>query len=162
MNFVPFCGYSVLVVRLNLALVKSLYAKIPNGLHSLDFSFWYYKRPLWDIGVILLSLGGAALSGIGLVMGFRRILRAVTRSVRSPSPAGATSPVAGLRRLHGTTLVDSTLSAAGLNISGKWNRSCELTLIRLETGLHAACLEPTVCRPGGRPQAARPALGIVS
>ena len=89
MNFVPFCGYSVLVVRLNLALVKSLYAKTPNGLHSLDFSFWYYKRPLWDIGVILLSLGGAALSGIGLVMGFRRILRAVTRSVRSPSPAGA-------------------------------------------------------------------------
>src|SRR5690606_40756074 len=28
-----------------------------NGLHSLDFSFWYDKRPLWDIGMIVLSLG---------------------------------------------------------------------------------------------------------
>src|SRR5690606_17419441 len=25
-----------------------------NGLHSLDFAFWYHKRPLWDIGVLLL------------------------------------------------------------------------------------------------------------
>ena len=68
-----------------------------NGLHSLDFSFWYYKRPLWDIGVILLSLGGAALSGMGVLMGFRRIMRAVTRTVRSPAAERATSPVPGLR-----------------------------------------------------------------
>jgi hypothetical protein len=54
-----------------------------NGLHSLDFSFWYYKRPLWDIGVIILSLGGAALSGIGVIMGFKRFWRAVKRSVKS-------------------------------------------------------------------------------
>src|SRR5213593_380674 len=63
-----------------------------NGLHSLDFSFWYYKRPLWDIGVILLSLGGAALSGIGVMMGFRRIVRAAKRSVISPSQARAKQP----------------------------------------------------------------------
>jgi hypothetical protein len=50
-----------------------------NGLHSLDFPFWYYRRPLWDIGVILLSLGGAALSGIGVVLGMRRIVRNVKR-----------------------------------------------------------------------------------
>ena len=25
-----------------------------NGLHSLDFSFWYDRRPLWDIGMIAL------------------------------------------------------------------------------------------------------------
>ena len=30
-----------------------------NGLHSLDFGFWYDRRPLWDIGMILLSLGRA-------------------------------------------------------------------------------------------------------
>ena len=29
-----------------------------NGLHSLDFAFWYDRRPLWDIGLIALSLGG--------------------------------------------------------------------------------------------------------
>ena len=46
-----------------------------NGLHSLDFPFWYYRRPLWDVGVILLSLGGAALSGIGVVLGLKRIVR---------------------------------------------------------------------------------------
>jgi hypothetical protein len=54
-----------------------------NGLHSLDFPFWYYKRPLWDIGVIILSLGGAALSGLGAVLGFRRILRNTKRALRS-------------------------------------------------------------------------------
>lgn len=53
-----------------------------NGLHSLDFSFWYQKRPLWDIGMILLSLGGLASSGIGLFLGIKRLGRG-TRTVRS-------------------------------------------------------------------------------
>ena len=60
-----------------------------NGLHSLDFSFWYYKRPLWDIGVIILSLGGAALSGIGVIMGFKRAWRNVKRKVKSWRNFGA-------------------------------------------------------------------------
>src|SRR5690606_15513659 len=46
-----------------------------NGLHSLDFAFWYDKRPLWDIGMIILSLGGLIASAIGLVFGFRRLSR---------------------------------------------------------------------------------------
>ena len=50
-----------------------------NGLHSLDFAFWYDRRPLWDVGVIALSLGGLASSGIGLWLGFGRMRRAVTR-----------------------------------------------------------------------------------
>ena len=29
-----------------------------NGLHSLDFAFWY-NSPLWDIGMITLCLGGS-------------------------------------------------------------------------------------------------------
>lgn len=44
-----------------------------NGLHSLDFAFWYHKRPLWDIGVIVLLLGGLAISVIGLWFGLRRL-----------------------------------------------------------------------------------------
>jgi hypothetical protein len=48
---------------------------IYNGFHSLDFGFWYYNRPLWDIGVIILSLGGLATSGIGLYLGLRRLSR---------------------------------------------------------------------------------------
>jgi hypothetical protein len=46
-----------------------------HGLHSLDFSFWYYNRPLWLIGVTSLCSGGALLSAIGVVIGFRRLRR---------------------------------------------------------------------------------------
>ena len=55
-----------------------------NGLHSLDFSFWYYRRPLWDIGMILLSLGGLTTSAIGLCLGFKRVVRGF-RGVVTPS-----------------------------------------------------------------------------
>jgi hypothetical protein len=48
---------------------------IYHGFHSLDFGFWYYKRPFWDIGVIVLSLGGLASSAIGLFLGTRRLWR---------------------------------------------------------------------------------------
>ena len=44
-----------------------------NGLHSLDFSFWYHRRPLWDIGLILLSLGALATSSIGMYLGLKRL-----------------------------------------------------------------------------------------
>ena len=54
------------------------------GLHTLDFSFWYYNRPLWDIGMIALSLGGGLSSAIGLFIGFRRLKRNARRIARSP------------------------------------------------------------------------------
>jgi hypothetical protein len=56
---------------------------IYRGFHSLDFSFWYYNRPLWDIGVIALSLGGATLSIIGVYIGFKRLLRGFRRPARA-------------------------------------------------------------------------------
>jgi hypothetical protein len=56
---------------------------IYHGFHSLDFSFWYYNRPLWDIGVITLSLGGIALSFIGVVIAWKRISRATFRKIRA-------------------------------------------------------------------------------
>jgi hypothetical protein len=46
-----------------------------NGLHSLDFGFWYDRRPLWDIGMIVLSLGALVTSTIGLWVGFKRLRR---------------------------------------------------------------------------------------
>jgi hypothetical protein len=62
-----------------------------NGLHSLDFSFWYARRPLWDIGMIVFSLGGLASSIIGLLFGLKRIGRAVrgnrVRAGVLPSPS---------------------------------------------------------------------------
>ena len=54
-----------------------------HGLHSLDFPFLYYHRPLWDVVVILLSLGGVVLSATTLSASWRRVRRAVTSASRS-------------------------------------------------------------------------------
>jgi hypothetical protein len=48
---------------------------IYNGLHSLDFGFWYDRRPLWDIGVIALSLGALVTTTIGFWLGLKRLRR---------------------------------------------------------------------------------------
>lgn len=46
-----------------------------HGLHSLDFPFLYYRRPLWDMVVIVLSLGGIVLSVTTLRATYRRVRR---------------------------------------------------------------------------------------
>ena len=46
-----------------------------HGLHSLDFPFLYYRRPLWDIVVIVLSIGGIVLSATTLTASWRRVRR---------------------------------------------------------------------------------------
>jgi hypothetical protein len=51
-----------------------------NGLHSLDFAFWWDRRPLWDFGMIVLSLGALVSSGIGMYLGIRRVRRDVARA----------------------------------------------------------------------------------
>ncbi len=56
---------------------------IYNGFHSLDFGFWYHNRPAWDIGVIVLSIGGLASSLIGMGLGLKRVGRALGRT-RTP------------------------------------------------------------------------------
>jgi len=54
-----------------------------HGLHSLDFPFLYYRRPLWDAVVIALSLGGIVLSATTLSASWRRVRRNVTLARRS-------------------------------------------------------------------------------
>ena len=46
-----------------------------QGLHSLDFPFLYYERPLWDVVVIVLSIGGTMVSAATLVPAWRRLRR---------------------------------------------------------------------------------------
>jgi hypothetical protein len=70
-----------------------------NGLHSLDFSFWYYKRPLWDIGMILLSLGGLATSAIGLFLSVKRVVRNLGGIT---APGAEPDPVFWSTRIHRT------------------------------------------------------------
>ncbi len=63
-----------------------------NGLHSLDFSFWYNRRPLWDLGMIVLLLGGLASSCFGLIMGIRRVRRGTGRVLTALAPGAAAEP----------------------------------------------------------------------
>jgi len=44
-------------------------------LHSWDWTGLLARRPLWDILLVFLSLGGAALSLTGVVIGWRRLGR---------------------------------------------------------------------------------------
>ncbi len=46
-----------------------------KGFHDLDFPFLYYRRPLWDLVVIVLSLGGIALSVTSALPAWRRLVR---------------------------------------------------------------------------------------
>jgi hypothetical protein len=50
-----------------------------HGFHSLDFPFLYYKRPLWDIVVIVFSAGGILLSVTTLLPSWRRLMRHLRR-----------------------------------------------------------------------------------
>jgi hypothetical protein len=65
-----------------------------NGLHSLNFAFLYDRRPLWDVVMIVLSLGGLATSVLGLTMGIKRLrprrrLASQAATVRGPMAAPA-------------------------------------------------------------------------
>lgn len=53
-----------------------------HGLHSLDIPFLYYRRPLWDIVIIVLSAGGIVLSLTTMPVGWHRIRR-LSRSFMS-------------------------------------------------------------------------------
>lgn len=48
-----------------------------HGLHSLDFRWLVSKRPLWDIVVILLMIGGTLASVTGLVLTWKWVMRKV-------------------------------------------------------------------------------------
>ncbi len=55
-----------------------------HGLHNLDFRFLYYRRPLWDVVVILLLLGGLVLSGTSIKQAWRRLRRHARRLTAQP------------------------------------------------------------------------------
>jgi len=77
-----------------------------HGFHSLDFPFMYYKRPLWDIVVVLLSLGGIAMSVTSAWPAWRRLARHASAGARwvlplnprlrkpFPAPAATTTSAA--------------------------------------------------------------------
>ena len=52
------------------------------GLHRLDFAAWLRKRPLWDIIVITLMVGGLAGSATGVYLAVRRLRSDVVKLFR--------------------------------------------------------------------------------
>jgi hypothetical protein len=54
-----------------------------HGLHSLDFPWLYNYRPLWDIVVIGLMLGGTSLCVTSLVMTWRVLVRKAAAVIRA-------------------------------------------------------------------------------
>jgi hypothetical protein len=54
-----------------------------HGLHSLDFPWLYKYRPLWDIVVITLMLGGTALCVTSLVLTYRVLAKKFAAAIRA-------------------------------------------------------------------------------
>jgi hypothetical protein len=65
-----------------------------RGLHSLDFPFLYKRRPLWDIVVIILSLGGILLSALVLIPSWKRVRRHVRRMTQPAFSHARSQPAA--------------------------------------------------------------------
>ena len=61
-----------------------------NGLHSLNFPWLYNYRPLWDIVVITLMLGGTALCVTSLVLAWRVLGRKLACALNARGAAEAT------------------------------------------------------------------------
>jgi PepSY-associated transmembrane protein/peptidase YpeB-like protein len=61
-----------------------------SGLHRIDFTVWMRARPLWDIIVLPLMLGGLAVTATGVYLAFRRVrsdLAFLFRLLRRPAVA---------------------------------------------------------------------------
>jgi uncharacterized iron-regulated membrane protein len=73
-----------------------VYRWLYNGLHSFDILWLWERRPLWDIAVILFSLGGFALSMSGVVISVRYLrFEAKKSQLRAAAAQRASEVVAG-------------------------------------------------------------------
>jgi hypothetical protein len=67
-----------------------------HGLHSLDFPWLYKYRPLWDIVVLTLMIGGTALCVTSLVLSWRVLKRKLAPLHLARPPRPEPVPDAGL------------------------------------------------------------------
>jgi hypothetical protein len=71
-----------------------------QGFHSLDFPFLYFRRPLWDIVVVALSVGGTVLSFTTMVPAWRRLRRHWRAATAwRPAPRKTARSTRGFERL---------------------------------------------------------------
>jgi hypothetical protein len=96
------------VVRRNESITR-MRRWLYQGLHSLDFPFLYYHRPLWDIVAIVLSIGGLALSITTIMPALRRLRRRVAwlgRLIAWPLRRRSSGTVRDLERPTGLPTTD--------------------------------------------------------
>jgi hypothetical protein len=74
-------------VVLNHGRLSRLERWLYNGLHSLDFPGLYNRRPLWDLVVVALSIGGLVLSATTVWPALRRLRRQFRRIAREARAA---------------------------------------------------------------------------
>src|SRR5262249_46005167 len=72
-----------------------------HGLHSLDFPFLYWRRPLWDIVMIVLSLGGLASAVTSMLPAWRRVRRLARKAGEGRIVARRVQPRGRRRRSTG-------------------------------------------------------------
>ena len=61
-----------------------------SGLHRLDFAAWLRTRPIWDMIMLVLLLGGIGSTATGAYLALSRIKRDLTfRRVPIPPPAAS-------------------------------------------------------------------------
>ncbi len=74
----PVSGALVQRVDLN----RRWYRWLFGAIHRLDFAAWIRVRPVWDILLIALMLGGIAVSATGVYMAIRRVRNDLVTLVR--------------------------------------------------------------------------------
>jgi hypothetical protein len=75
----PHRGSIALVSRQHNRVRRWLY----NGLHKFDFPFVYERRRLWQVCIVVMSIGGLLLSSTTLLPAYRRLRRHAARAVRA-------------------------------------------------------------------------------
>jgi hypothetical protein len=75
-------------------LLSRLNRWLYHGFHSFDFPILYYRRPLWDIVVAGLSIGGLALTATTISASWRRVRRSMRRVISSRSGGPGTGSTA--------------------------------------------------------------------
>jgi hypothetical protein len=82
--FVRLADGSMFYVDLKTARIVQSYSSrsrwsrwLYHGLHSIDLPWLYKHRPAWDLFVLTLLLGGAALSVTSVMIGWQFVVRKV-------------------------------------------------------------------------------------
>ncbi len=120
-----------------------------HALHSVDLPWLWKQRPLWDIVVILLSLGGIVVSYTGVQIGWERLTRKTMAARKTMLARGKQAVTASLVLCIGIAAhaQTSTISGTVRDSAGAVVEGAVVTL--KQTGLGRAIKEGVTDAQGG-------------